>query len=572
MITGIAASSGYCKGRAFVYEQQKLAIDETPISAKDVEREIEKFRAAKEAAGEQIVKIRERAQKLLTEEECKVFDAHLMLLEDPSLDKRVIKYIGDKLIKAEYALDLTEKELYELFQCMENEVMKERCIDIRDVCTRILYLLKNLKIDALSDLEENTIVVAENLTPSDTVQMDLSKVAAIVTDMGGRTSHVAIIARSLEIPAVVGAKEATKKIRNGQTLWLDGNQGRILLEPSHSEIELFESERKAFDQRQKELKKYASMESHTLDGRSVEICANIGSYPDAGASMKFGPDGVGLFRTEFLYMGRHDWPTEKEQFNEYKKVAELMKDRATIIRTLDIGGDKALEYIDFGEEENPFLGWRAIRVCLDKTEIFKTQLRAILRASAFGKIKIMYPMIINTAEIQKANTILHEAKEELRREKVVFDEGIETGIMVETPAAALTADVLIKYVDFFSIGTNDLTQYTLAVDRGNEKITDLYAPYHPAVLRLIKMVADASHKAGKWTGMCGELAGSDEFTKVLVGIGLDELSMTASSILKVRKNVVNIKYNEAKQIAEKVLKMETAEDVLHYVQEKGSED
>ena len=566
MFTGIAASSGYGKGRAFVYKQQKLVIDETPIKAEDVEREIESFQAAKEEARTQIQKIKDKAQELLTEEESKVFDAHLMLLEDPSLAKRVMKNIRDKLIKAEYALDIVEKELYDMFQCMENEVMKERCIDIRDVCTRVLYILKNLKMATLNDLGENTIIVAENLTPSDTMQMDVSKVAAIIVDMGGRTSHVAILARSLEIPAVVGTKEATKKIQNGQVLWLDGNKGHVLLNPTQTEIDLFEKEREAFNQRQQDLKKYSSMESNTLDGRNVEICANIGSYLDANVSMKYGPDGVGLFRTEFLYMGRRDCPTENEQFIEYKKVAELMKGKATIIRTLDIGGDKELEYIDFGEETNPFLGWRAIRICLDKTEILKTQFRAILRASAFGKLRIMYPMIISTTEVKKANGILQEAKEELRMEGIAFDEEIEVGIMVETPAAALIADALIKYVDFFSIGTNDLAQYTLAVDRGNEKIANLYAPYHPAILRLVKMVVDASHKAGKWTGMCGELAGAEAFTKVLVGIGLDELSMTASSILRVRKNLVNLSYEEAQRFAKKVLDLETAEDVLSLTQ------
>jgi phosphotransferase system enzyme I (PtsI) len=424
-----------------------------------------------------------------------------------------------------------------------------------------------MTVPTLADLEADTIVIAENLTPSDTVQMDVSKVAGIIIEAGGRTSHTAIMARSLEIPAVVGAKGMTSQADSGQLICLDGETGEIYIEPNDAVLEQFEQMRSNYLETMAELRKYATADSYTIDGRSVEICANIGNYTDADNSMKFGPNGVGLFRTEFLYMGKSNWPTEAEQFEEYKKVAELMQDRATIIRTLDIGGDKALSYIDFGKEDNPFLGWRAMRMCLDKTDVLKTQFRAILRASAYGKLMIMYPMIISTTEVKRANALLEEAKASLKAENLPFDDAIQVGIMIETPAAAITADSLIKYVDFFSIGTNDLTQYTLAVDRGNEKIADLYTPYHPAVLRLIKMVVDASHRAGKWTGMCGELAGEANLTKLLIGIGLDELSMSASAILKVRKNVVNIHYEEAKQLAQSALNMETAEAVLALMNE-----
>ncbi|MDK2865726.1 MAG: phosphoenolpyruvate-protein phosphotransferase system enzyme [Clostridiales bacterium] len=567
MEKGIGASSGYGIGRAYLYKQQALAIDQTLIAPDEAEREIESYHSAKTLATQQVIKVKVRASVILKASEAKVFDAHLSVLKDPGLDKRVIKYIQDKHYRAAYAVTLVQDELFNMFQMMDNAVMKERALDIKDVCTRIVYCLNGMTVPTLADLEADTIVIAENLTPSDTVQMDVSKVAGIIIEAGGRTSHTAIMARSLEIPAVVGAKGMTSQADSGQLICLDGETGEIYIEPNDAVLEQFEQMRSNYLETMAELRKYATADSYTIDGRSVEICANIGNYTDADNSMKFGPNGVGLFRTEFLYMGKSNWPTEAEQFEEYKKVAELMQDRATIIRTLDIGGDKALSYIDFGKEDNPFLGWRAMRMCLDKTDVLKTQFRAILRASAYGKLMIMYPMIISTTEVKRANALLEEAKASLKAENLPFDDAIQVGIMIETPAAAITADSLIKYVDFFSIGTNDLTQYTLAVDRGNEKIADLYTPYHPAVLRLIKMVVDASHRAGKWTGMCGELAGEANLTKLLIGIGLDELSMSASAILKVRKNVVNIHYEEAKQLAQSALNMETAEAVLALMNE-----
>jgi phosphotransferase system enzyme I (PtsI) len=567
MEKGIGASSGFGIGRAFIYKQQALTINRTPAAADEAKQEIEQYQAAKAAAQQQISQIKTRAASILDAGDAKVFDAHLNLLKDPSLDKRVVKYINEKQYRAEYAVEQVKNELFSMFQMMENAVMKERALDIEDVCTRVIYCLKGMSLPTLSELSEGTIVIAENLTPSDTVQMDVTKVVGIIVEAGGRTSHTAIMARSLEIPAVVGAKQMTERAKNGQMICLDGDEGEIYIDPD-SEIQArFKQLRQAYLEDQEALRHYSTVASNTVDGRTVEICANIGNFIDADSSMKFGPNGVGLFRTEFLYMGKSDWPTEEAQYEEYKKVAQLMQDKATIIRTLDIGGDKELCYIDFGKEDNPFLGWRAMRMCLDRTDVLKTQFRAILRASAHGKLMIMYPMIISTTEVKRANALLDEVKAALRAEQVPFDEAIQVGIMVETPAAAVISDQLIKYVDFFSIGTNDLTQYTLAVDRGNEKIADLYTPYHPAVLRLIKMVVDASHQAGKWTGMCGELAGEPELTKLLIGIGLDELSMTASSILKVRKNVVNIHYEDARQFAQKALNMETAEEVLALTKE-----
>lgn len=568
-LEGLAVSEGYGIGTAYVYRQSEPMIDKGSILPQDTESEFDRFLQAKEDAGKEITEIMEKASQILSEEEAKVFKAHLLVLKDPKLQKDVKKAIETKLVKADNALEMVMEQLVAMLRGLKNEMMRERALDIQDVCTRMLYILTGTERADLSDIGEDTIVVANNLTPSDTMQMDISKVAGLVVEMGGRTSHTSILARSLEIPAVVGVPNAVESIATGQHLRVDGMKGDIWGTMTQEEERVFTSQMDDFNKKRAELEKYSKMESVTRDGREVEICANIGSFADCRTGYKYGLDGVGLFRTEFLYMGKRNWPAEEDQFIEYKKVAELMGDKGVIVRTLDIGGDKDLSYFDFGEEENPFLGWRAIRMCLDKKEIFKTQLRAILRASAFGKLRIMYPMVSAVGEVRKANAILEEAKEELRKDNMDFDVDIEVGIMVETPAAAMVADKLIKYVDFFSIGTNDLTQYTLAVDRGNDKIANLYRPYHPAVLRLIKRVVDASHHAGKWTGMCGEFAGSEPFTDLLVGMGLDELSMSASSVLKIRKNLVNMTYSDARQVAERVLDMETAQEVIDYINNRG---
>jgi phosphotransferase system enzyme I (PtsI) len=568
-LEGLAVSEGYGIGTAYVYKQNELVIDKSSILPENTELEFGRFLQAKDDAGKEISEIIEKASQILSEEEAKVFKAHMLVLKDPKLQKDVKKTIETKLVKVDNALEMVMDQLVAMFSNLKNEMMRERALDIQDVCTRMLYILTGTERVSLSDIRDNTIIVANNLTPSDSMQMDISKVAGLVVEMGGRTSHTSILARSLEIPAVVGVSNAIESIITGEAIKVDGIKGEVWGEMTEEENRVFAAEMNEFKRKKGELEKFSKMESVTKDGRIVEICANIGSYIDCKSGYKYGLDGVGLFRTEFLYMGKRNWPTEEEQFIEYKRVAELMGDKGVIVRTLDIGGDKELSYFDFGEEENPFLGWRAIRMCLDKKDIFKTQLKAILRASAFGKLRIMYPMVSAVNEVKKANEILEEAKEELRRDNIDFDVNIEVGIMVETPAAAMVADKLIKYVDFFSIGTNDLTQYTLAVDRGNDKIANLYRPYHPAVLRLIKRVVDASHDAGKWTGMCGEFAGSEPFTDLLVGIGLDELSMSASSVLKIRKNLVNMNYAEARKVAEKVLDMETAEEIINFINNRG---
>jgi phosphotransferase system enzyme I (PtsI) len=444
--------------------------------------------------------------------------------------------------------------------------MKERAADIKDVGERIVKNILGISTDSFI-FSEKVIIIAKDLTPSDTAQMDKDKVLAFATDMGGRTSHTAIMARSLEIPAVVGLVNITDKVQDGDLVVIDGNKGVVYINPDKSILKEYETSKRAYLEYRKQLKELKDLPAETRDKlRRVELSANIGTPRDVKGALENGAEGVGLYRTEFLYMDREALPTEEEQFEAYREVIEKMAPRPIIIRTLDIGGDKKLSYLDMPEELNPFMGWRAIRMCLDRPEILKTQLRAILRASVYGNAKIMYPMVSGSEEVRRANTILNEAKQELKAENISFDENLEVGIMVEIPSAAVTADILAKEVDFFSIGTNDLIQYTIAVDRMNEHISHLYEPLHPAVLRLIRNVIDASHKAGKWTGMCGEMAGDTSATAVLLGMGLDEFSMSASSIPQVKKIIRSLTYEQAKQIAQKALSMDKPEEIRDMVE------
>lgn len=568
LLKGLGVSAGYGVGTAYVYKQHDLVINRNCIEPNETTKEFERFLSAKEAVSKETKKVKEYAAEVMSEDEAEVFKAHLMILEDPQLENEVKGNIENKNLRAEYSLELTMNKYIKLLNECKNSLMQERALDIKDVCTRILHILTETQHIDLNNLENNTIIIASDLTPSEIMQLDVSKVVGIVLEVGGKTSHTSIFARSLEIPTVVGVPFACEHINNGDMLRIDGCKGKVWLNMTEEEIKIFNYDLEKFRIQMSIIERFYDAESITKDSRKIDICANIGSYSDCKLGIKYGLDGIGLFRTEFLYMEKSNWPSEDVQFNEYKKVVELMGNRSVIIRTLDIGGDKELPYFDFDDELNPFLGWRAIRMCLDNIDIFKTQLKAILRASNFGRVRIMYPMVSSIEEIIKANDVLNEARSELRIQKIAFDDEIEVGIMVETPAAAILADQMVKYVDFFSIGTNDLTQYTLAVDRGNEKISNLYQSHHPAVLRLIKNVVDASHKAGKWTGMCGELAGLEEFTEVLVGIGLDELSMPASSVPIIRKNLTNIYYTDAKKTAEKVLQMETANQVMDFVRKK----
>lgn len=537
MKKGIAASKGYAIGQVVIKEESEVNVVETKIT--DLEAEKARLKKAIEASREQLSKIKEKAEIELGPEKAAVFDSHMMLLDDPEFTGAVEMNIESSMVNAEKALNDVIEMYMGIFGAMEDEYMKERAADVKDVGNRILANLAGKAGSGLENLQENTIVVAHDLTPSDTAQLDKSKVIGFLTNIGGRTSHSAIMARTLEIPAVVGLMDITESVKDGDTVILDGEEGLAIINPNKATIAQYEEKKAAYEKEKEELKKLIEVETHTKSGKRVEVCGNIGKAEDIHQVLENGGDGVGLFRTEFLYMDRDDMPTEEEQFEAYKYVAEKTAGKPIVIRTLDIGGDKKLPYLPLPEEMNPFLGYRAIRLCLDRKDIFKIQLRALLRASAYGNIKIMFPMIASLEEFLAAKEVLSECMEELRAEEKEFNADLEVGMMVEIPAAAVCADELAKHVDFFSIGTNDLIQYTLAADRMNEKISYLYNPQHPAVLRLIKMTIDAAHKEGKWCGMCGEAAGDESMIPILVEYGLDEFSMSATSILRAKQIIMN---------------------------------
>ena len=535
MMKGIAASKGYAIGKVFLQQHEEIVISEEKIT--DVNLEKEKLKKALESSKVQLSKIKEKAVKSMGAEKAEVFEAHLTLLDDPEFTGAMELEIENNKSNAMKAVDDVTNTFVMIFDSMEDDYMRERAADIKDVSKRIIANIAG-KVIGFEINEENTIVVAHDLTPSDTAQLDKSKVIAFATNIGGRTSHSAIMARTLEIPAVVGLKEITETVKNGDSIIVDGIEGNIILNPDEDIINLYKSKREAFIKEQEELKTLIDVKTTTKDGKRIEVCGNIGKPEDVNQVLANGGDGVGLFRTEFLYMDRNDAPTEEEQFESYKYVLEKMEGKPVVIRTLDIGGDKTLPYLPLPEEMNPFLGYRAIRLCLDRKELFKVQLRALLRASVFGDLRVMFPMISGLEEFIQAKEVVEECKKELKSEGKDYSETTQWGIMVEIPAAAVCADELAKYVDFFSIGTNDLIQYTLAADRMSEKVSYLYNPMHPAVLRLIKMTIDGAHKHGKWVGMCGEMAGDENAISTLVEYGLDEFSMSATSILNAKKIII----------------------------------
>ena len=559
---GVAASPGIVIGQAHVLKEYPIHIDQQPIAAEQVEAELQKFEEALVKAKSQLEIIRDKAKKEMGADKAEIFGAHLMMLEDEVFLGEIREKIKSESLRAEYALTLVVAAYTEMFQNMEDEYLKERAADIQDVSDRLVKNLLNIPMQSLADLAEEVVIIARDLTPSDTAQMNKECVMAFATEMGGRTSHTAIMARSLEIPAVVGCVGLLAEVQNGDLVIVDGNKGLVFLNPDQDTLEQYRKAQEEYARYIQELKELKDLPAETNDqARRVELVANIGTPKDCAGALANGAEGIGLYRTEFLYMDRAALPGEDEQFVAYKAVAEEMKGRPVIIRTLDIGGDKKLPYLDMPEEMNPFLGWRAIRMCLDREEILRTQLRAIMRASAYGTLRIMYPMVSNADEIRKANAILAEVKADLDREGIPYDRNLQVGIMVEIPAAAVIADLLIKEVDFFSIGTNDLIQYTIAVDRMNEHISYLYEPLHPAVLRLVKNVIDASHRAGKWTGMCVEMAGDVAAAPILLGLGLDEFSMSAVSIPRVKKVIRGLTWAEAQEIAQKALAAESAEEI-----------
>ena len=515
MISGILASPGIAFGKALLLKEDEIVINRKKISDDQVEQEVQRFLDGRSKAATQLEAIRVKAGETLGEEKAAIFEGHIMLLEDEELEQEIIDLIKKDHASADAAaysvIDGQAKALEEL----DDEYLKERAADVRDIGKRLLQNILGLHIVDLSAIQEESILVAKDLTPSETAQLNLKKVLGFITDLGGRTSHTSIMARSLEIPAIVGTGNVTATIKNGDFLILDGVNNTIHVNPSEAIQEELKAVQNQYLSEKHELAKLKDLPAVTLDGHQVEVCANIGTVRDIAGAERNGAEGVGLYRTEFLFMDRDSLPGEEEQFQAYKAVAEAMGSQAVIVRTMDIGGDKDLPYMNLPKEENPFLGWRAIRIAMDRKEILHAQLRAILRASSFGKLRIMFPMIISVEEVRSLKAELELLKAQLREEGKAFDESIEVGIMVETPASAVIAHHLAKEVDFFSIGTNDLTQYTLAVDRGNDLISHLYNPMTPSVLNLIKQVIDASHAEGKWTGMCGELAG-DERAKLLL--------------------------------------------------------
>ncbi|HIE8954091.1 TPA: phosphoenolpyruvate-protein phosphotransferase PtsI [Klebsiella variicola subsp. variicola] len=565
MISGILASPGIAFGKALLLKEDEIVIDRKKISADKVDQEVERFLSGRAKASTQLEVIKTKAGETFGEEKEAIFEGHIMLLEDEELEQEIIALIKDKHMTADAAANEVIEGQATALEELDDEYLKERAADVRDIGKRLLRNILGLSIIDLSAIQDEVILVAADLTPSETAQLNLKKVLGFITDAGGRTSHTSIMARSLELPAIVGTGSITAQVKNGDYLILDAVNNQVLVNPSNEQIEALRNLQAQVAEEKAELAKLKDLPAITLDGHQVEVCANIGTVRDVEGAERNGAEGVGLYRTEFLFMDRDALPTEEEQFAAYKAVAEACGSQAVIVRTMDIGGDKELPYMNFPKEENPFLGWRAVRIAMDRKEILRDQVRAILRASAFGKLRIMFPMIISVEEVRALKKEIEIYKQELRDEGKAFDESIEIGVMVETPAAATIARHLAKEVDFFSIGTNDLTQYTLAVDRGNDMISHLYQPMSPSVLNLIKQVIDASHAEGKWTGMCGELAGDERATLLLLGMGLDEFSMSAISIPRIKKIIRNTNFEDAKVLAEQALAQPTTDELMTLV-------
>lgn len=562
-LKGIAASAGIAIAKAYRLQEPPLNIEKKEVS--DKKTEIERFKAAIAKAKAELEKIKEHAHTALGADKAAIFSAHILVLSDPELLDNVKNKIENEGINAEAAMKETSEMFVTMFESMDNEYMKERAADIRDVTKRVLAHLLGISLPNPSLISEEVIIIAEDLTPSDTAQLNRQYVKGFTTNIGGRTSHSAIMARSLEIPAVVGTKQATEKIENDVIVIIDGLDGEVIINPSANVIADYEEKKRNYEKQKAEWAKLIAEPTVTSDGKHVELAANIGTPEDIESVLKNGAEGVGLYRTEFLYMGRDSLPTEEEQFTAYKTVLEKMEGKPVVIRTLDIGGDKKLSYLNLPEEMNPFLGFRAIRLCLEEQSIFRTQLRALLRASTYGNLKIMFPMIATLNEFKEAKAILLEEKETLISADVNVSDNIEIGIMVEIPATAVLADQFAKEVDFFSIGTNDLIQYTMAADRMNERVSYLYQPYNPAILRLVSLVIEAAHKEGKWAGMCGEMAGDETAIPILLGLGLDEFSMSATSVLRARSQMKQLSKAQAAQYKEKILSMSTTEEVVQFV-------
>lgn len=571
-IQGISGSRGVAVGNVYRYIQEEIVIPDYTVADDKVEEEIGKFAAAMAATLKQLDTIRQKALDEMGPEEAAIFEAHMQIAQDPSLSDGIKSLVESSHTNVVAATAQTIETFANIFLGMEDAYMRERGADIKDIGDRLMRNMLGMNPRGLSHISGEVILVAQDLAPSDTASLDKNVVKGIVTAAGGPTSHAAIMARTLEIPAVMGVGDIESFVDGDKAVVL-GTDGIVEMNPSDADWDEYTNQAAAFQEELKRLRESANLEATTTDGHHVELFGNIGKAKDAKNALTMGAQGIGLYRTEFLYMENDELPAEDVQFEEYKKVAQDMKGKPVIIRTMDIGGDKELKCLDLPSEMNPFLGYRAIRISLNRPDIFKVQLRALLRASAFGDIHIMYPMIASVEEVKQANAMLDECKEELIAEGKEFNKDIKVGIMIEVPAAAVISPILAKYVDFFSIGTNDLCQYTLAVDRMNEAIGSLYQPLHPGVLRLIKHVIDASHEQGKFTGMCGELASDPVATMILLGLGLDEFSMTASSIPLIKNILRSVSKAECEEVANKALTMDTAEEITGYAKsvliEKG---
>lgn len=567
MLKGIAASDGIAAAKAYMLVQPDLSFSETSID--DPEAEIKRLDDAVEASKSELELIKQKATENLGEEEAQVFEAHLTILADPELLGQIKDKIKNDKVNAEASLKSVTDMFIEMFEAMtDNAYMQERAGDIRDVTKRIMSHLLGVTLPNPALIQEEVVIVAHDLTPSDTAQLDRNYVKGFITDIGGRTSHSAIMSRTLEIPAVVGSGSATTDIQEGEMVIIDGINGDALVDPTDAELADYKQKAADFAAQKEEWARLKDAKSVSADGKEVLLGANIGTPDDVSGANDNGAEAVGLFRSEFLYMNSNELPTEDEQYEAYKAALEGMSGKQVVVRTMDIGGDKELPYLPLPEEQNPFLGYRAIRICLNRQDIFRTQLRALLRASKYGRLAIMFPMIATVQEFKDAKAIFEEEKANLVASGVEVSDDIQVGMMMEIPAAAMIADKLAKYADFFSIGTNDLIQYSMAADRGNERVSYLYQPYNPSILRLIKNIIDASHKEGKWTGMCGEMAGDQIAVPLLLGLGLDEFSMSATSILKTRSLIKKLDSKEMKELADKAVSdCETVDEVVSLVKE-----
>lgn len=570
ILQGIPASGGIAIGKVFLLEDEEFCLIQREVSKDELKKEISRFKDALTKTRQEMLGTKEKIYKTLGKEYARLADAYLLILEDPLITRDVVKKINEG-VNAEYALFRILERVMRSFEMIDDEYFRERKHDIQDVGKKILRNLLGKERRSVSEITSESILVAHNLTPADTISMRENLIKGFITDIGGRTSHTAIVAQSLEIPAVVGLKNATAHVREGNTIIVDGNQGVVIINPADEVLENYRREQEIQQAQIKELEKLRDLPAQTTDGHRITIAANIDNPDEVKSVLKHGAEGIGLYRTEFLYFNRTTLPTEDDHYQNYLKVAQKMMPYSVIIRTIDLGGDKLahLGLEGFSEENNPFMGLRAIRLCLKYPEIFKSQLRGILRASSEGRVKIMYPMISTVQELRAANKILNETKEDLRREGKKFDENVEVGAMIEVPSAALTADLIAKEVDFLSIGTNDLIQYTLAVDRVNENVASLYEPLHLSILRLLQNIMDAAHNAGKWVGMCGEMAGDPNFSTILIGLGLDELSVSPVQIPKVKKIIRNISLADAKAFAHEIIVSPDRESILEKMKTRG---